>query len=115
MCLKTCENGCDSSYIFKVEYEDGAIEHFCSECLSNIIREVPEIIVKMEAIWKMVEITLEVSEIVARFFNNVQGIKDVFGDEYTPGMVLEEALRDAIKAWADWTLEEDIEFMEGKD
>jgi len=50
MCLKTCENGCESSYIFKIEYNDGAIEHFCNECLSNVIREVPEIIVKVEAI-----------------------------------------------------------------
>ena len=50
MCLKTCENGCENEHVFKVEYKDGAIEHFCSECLSNIVSEVPEIIVKMEAI-----------------------------------------------------------------
>ena len=47
---KACENGCESNHVFKVEYDDGAIEHFCNECLSNIIQEVPEIIVKMEAV-----------------------------------------------------------------
>ena len=48
MSLKPCENGCENEHVFKVEYNDGAIEYFCNECLSNIISEVPEIIVKIE-------------------------------------------------------------------
>ena len=49
---KGCENECNepNEIIFKVDYKDGAIEYFCSECLSNIIKEVPEIIIKIERV-----------------------------------------------------------------
>ena len=48
----TCENECknDNKNIFKISYQDGAIEYFCSECTSNIIREVPELIISIK-IW----------------------------------------------------------------
>jgi len=59
----------------------------------------------------MVKIEFEVSELIAKFFK-VENIKGHFGEEYTPEMILEDALRDSIKLWADWTLEEEVEWME---
>ena len=61
----------------------------------------------------MVKIELEVSEVMARFLNE-KYIKDQFGEEYTPGMVLEDAVRDALKYWAGQTLEENIEWIESE-
>lgn len=43
-------NGCESENLFKVYFKDGAMEEHCSNCLSNIIREIPEEIIKMEAL-----------------------------------------------------------------
>ena len=47
---KGCENECEnySGVIFEVNFKDGAIEHFCPDCLSSIIKEVPEDIATIE-------------------------------------------------------------------
>jgi hypothetical protein len=42
-----CLNGCETEVLFKVSFEDGAIEYHCPGCLANIIKEVPEIIVSI--------------------------------------------------------------------
>ena len=63
----------------------------------------------------MVSITLEVSELVAKALNP-KLCMEFYGE--TPGEVVESALQDAMKLWADSSLEEETElqirFLEGK-
>jgi len=64
----------------------------------------------------MVQITLDVSELVAKALDP-KLCMEFYGE--TPGEVVESALQDAMKLWADSSLEEEIEsqvkFMEGKE
>ena len=60
----------------------------------------------------MVSITLEVSELVAKFLND-KYCEDWFGQ--SPSEVVEDAIKDALKLWADLTLEEQIKIFEEED
>jgi len=57
----------------------------------------------------MVQITIEVSDLVAKFLNE-KYCEDWFGE--TPGETIEGAIRDALKLWADLTLEEQLKIFE---
>ena len=60
----------------------------------------------------MVSITLEVSELVAKFLTH-PGIKERY--MVTPGELIEDAFIDAFYAWAGqgWTIEKELAALEG--